>query len=87
MHKKVLNVTPSFLLNLMQRCSALDSEMEIIQTFEKIANSNIDILTSEDLDGIEQEADDGRDVPDHLNDLKNALEGAIADEDDDPELA
>lgn len=85
MRKQVFSVTPSFLLKLMKQCSSLEDNAQIFEMFEKISNSSAQILTGEDLDQLEQEAEDGLNYPEHLEDLKNALEGAVDENEEEAE--
>ena len=72
-------VTPSFLLKLMKHCSKLEKDIDVINTFERLAEANSPILTGNNVDELESE-----EVPEHLQDLQHALEGAVeVDEDDD----
>ena len=71
----LFSVKPGFLLKLMAHSSNFNSDKEIMSFADQIFKRP----------NIEQDAEDSvlnDKIPDHLQELKNALEGALADDED-----
>jgi len=74
--KPTLSVTPGFLFKLIQTSAKLKNEKEAIKIFNQIVNSKANVLDFQD---VEDDEDDS-DVPEHLRELKNALESVLVED-------
>lgn len=88
--RQFFTVTPSFIIKMAELVRGQDKAY-CMNLFEKISQSTEEILDGSSIDNLdESKLDkvfpiksiiDNEDIPDHLKHLRNALEGAIENED------
>jgi len=81
--RKIFTVTPSFLIKLMKHSSKVKSDVDIFYLYEKFAKNSNQVFTGEDIDDLEQDDKDMDSIPDNLEDLAQALIGALSFTEDD----